>query len=206
MGELRKQPFLLGRLEKAHDGILLHDHALQEFFLIHHLVGAAQHVFDRLLSVGFYGISQGNRNLGAKDAFLWQPRFETTHHLSGVLRGGARQDDGEFVSPNARQNVVGPAACFEGVGNGRDQTVAHRMAEEVVDQLEPVDIAADQAQRIIAPHIKSAKLLFEETTVVKPCHGVVKTQILGFFTLLLAGGNVGDNDLDALGDVFDFGV
>ena len=56
------------------------------------------------------------------------------------------QEDDELVAPQSRQDIFLPQACAQASGCGRQQAVADRMAQGVVDLLEIVQVEEENAR------------------------------------------------------------
>jgi len=91
-------------------------------------------------------------------------------HLICALHFGFRQNDHEFVAAHPRKPIAGIADAAERTGNeGPEQFIARLVSETVVDQLEAVDIAAQDRQRMAvaaAAHQLTRQVLHEIAQVI----------------------------------------
>ena len=61
----------------------------------------------------------------------------------------AVEDDAELVAAEAGDGVAGPQAGAEPLADGREELVADRVTEALVDRLEPIEVEQDQGDRIV---------------------------------------------------------
>ena len=82
---------------------------------------------------------------------LGELREDAAGHARGLAGvGDVREADDELVAAEARRGVLVPQAVREPLGNRRQQQVADRVAERVVDVLEAVEIEEQHGDLAVA--------------------------------------------------------
>ncbi len=100
-----------------------------------------------------------------------EPALDALRDLERVLLGAADHHDGEFLSTEAADGVVGPHAGPQHFGQEAEELVADGMAVDVVHMLEVVDVEHEHRDRRVdaARLLQSVKeLLVEDAVVEKP--------------------------------------
>src|ERR1700730_1261974 len=108
----------------------------------------------------------------------------------GVVHGGHPfSQDNELISAQAARGVVRTQAARDPAGNGYEELVAGRVAQDIVDRLEPVEIDQHdgEASWVAVTHLESVfEAVVEQSTVGEAGEAVVKRLVsYQCFTLLL---------------------
>ena len=120
--------------------------------------------------------------------------------VPGVLQVG--HDDGELVAAQPRHRVAGARAGIQARRRLLEQQVAERVAQGVVDQLEPIQVDEQKAQfcaRAIRIGQGLAQAVEEQEPVGQPGEGIVVGLVVDALLILLVPGDVpahGDVPLD----------
>ena len=93
-------------------------------------------------------------------------------------RRNAGHDDGEFLAADPRGEIVAARRRAQDVGELLEHHVADRVAEFVVDRLEAVEVAHQQAQRLGVPQ-REIDLLIEETPVAESGQLIAQRLVVG---------------------------
>jgi hypothetical protein len=96
--------------------------------------------------------------------------LEATARAWGRVR--ARQDDRELVAAEAADDVGFAQSGAENARRVRDQPIADRVPERVVDVLEMVDVDQDQCA-VAGFGERPVELELEPAAIEQPCHRVV---------------------------------
>ncbi|MNN23892.1 hypothetical protein D3C81_1373030 [compost metagenome] len=120
--------------------------------------------------------------------------------IAGLLQ--ARQQDNEFVTPQARHGIDVTQLLLEAHGNALEQQVADRVAEAVVDVLEAVEVE-EQHRALAAVFLlaveRRQQAAFEQRAVRQAGQRVVVCLVVEFGLGVLEAGNVGEHR-DKVGD------
>ncbi len=114
--------------------------------------------------------------------------------VTGLVQ--ARQQDDEFVAPQARHGVHVAHLLFEALCDALEQQVAYRMAEAVVDVLETVQVQEQHGALAIgqlSTGQHGLEPIFEQGAVGQASKGVVMCLIVQLGLCVLDAGDVGEH-------------
>ncbi len=186
---------LVEGVDDGADGLAPHAGAFEELLLVHVVLSLVEDLVDVFLrlSLGFpperNGEVQGGHPL--LGAGLLNPPDQLVRPL---VRQLGQQDD-ELVAPDPENQLPGPTDPLQKLGHLHQQLVTHAVSEGIVDQLQPVDIRHDDAQRQVPGHVQPGQLLLEKAPVVEAGQLVVVAEVLDLLLVFDAAGDVaGDAD------------
>src|SRR3954453_20040059 len=110
---------------------------------VHRAIGAAQHVIGAVV-----GSEDGDADARAGDdvvsldvrGLTRELPLERRGDVGGAVGVGVRQEDGELVAAEAREDVARPQALRDDVADVLEQLIAGVMSKRVVDGLEVVEV------------------------------------------------------------------
>ena len=82
----------------------------------------------------------------AKQRIGGNPAAQFGGKLAGLLHGGFRHQDDEFVSTVAGHDIGAAAVGFQDLANALENQVAFQVAVEIVHELEAVQIHQDESE------------------------------------------------------------
>jgi hypothetical protein len=92
--------------------------------------------------------------------------------------GGVVEDDHELVSTETRDVTEISDHVIESSTDGREQYVAGRVPESVIDRLEPIDVEIENRE-VVASIVEASRQSFDETeTIEKPTERIVANRVL----------------------------
>ncbi len=169
-------------LQGAHEG--LDNHAARPVLspilvLIHPVVRFPEerlHIRGGFL-VHRVAYGQGNRNLGVEPGVLLCRVPQALNQALGFIKVHIRHDNGEFVSPDPRDDVAGAKVLLQELGRPLDHFVALGVPQGIVDELHLVQVAKEKPHAMAWVLLETMHFLLEEIAVVQAGQGVVKACI-----------------------------
>ncbi len=117
--------------------------------MVHHILGCLEGVLELVLPLFLHCVPEGDRDLDAFDMLFLKSGVEAFDDGLGMEGIGLRQQEDEFITPDAADDVVLAAGFAHHLGNLAQQLVPGLMAEGVIGQLQAVHICNDQGKGVV---------------------------------------------------------
>ena len=108
----------------------------------------------------------------------------------GIFQVALGQQHGEFVTAQPGHGVRGAQRAPQQAGGRLQHAVAGIMPQVVVDQLQTVDVAADDADHLVRLHVQPVQLVMEIDQAVDVRQGIIFDHLGQAVTFPLGGGDV----------------